>query len=68
LLLKNYYGVKNEGPLGDAAGFIKGINENFPDVMLFRGYNEVQNFYFVLLICEFRQRISSKMPKLLPAN
>jgi hypothetical protein len=69
LLLKNYHGIKNDGPpFDDAAGFIKGINENFPDVMLFRGYNEEQHFYYVLLLCEFRQRISFKMPKLLPAN
>jgi hypothetical protein len=62
LLLKNYYGVKNDGPpFKDAAGFIKGINENFPDVMLFRGYDEEQRFYYVLLIYEFRQRMSFKM-------
>jgi hypothetical protein len=62
LLLKNYYKTVNEGGVfEDAAGFINGINENFPDVMLFRGYNEEKHFYYILLICEFRQRMSIKI-------
>jgi hypothetical protein len=64
LLLKKFYRtINDDSGFGNAAGFINGINENFPDVMIFSGYNEKQNFYYILMVCEFRQRISFKMPK-----
>lgn len=60
-VLKNYYGTMNDSPFGDAYGFIKGKNRDFPDVMLFRGYLEAQNFYYVMIVCEFQQRLGFKL-------
>jgi hypothetical protein len=60
LLSKNYK-IMNSDPSGYGVGFIKGINENFPDVILERGYFKEQDFYYVLLICAYNQRMSFKI-------
>ncbi len=60
-LLSNNYKIMNVNPSGYAVGFIKGINENFPDIILERGYFKEQGFYYVLLLCDYNQRMSFKI-------
>jgi hypothetical protein len=54
LLSKKYKSIKGE-QTDYAADFTQGMNKNFPDIYLEKGYYKEKNYYYVLLRYEYNQ-------------
>jgi hypothetical protein len=60
-VLTSLYPNRNEGIDKNSYGFYNSPNKKFPPVMLFRDYNQITGAYYVILICDFSERVSFKL-------
>lgn len=60
-LLKPFYHAMDTQSTAFSIGFRNGMNSDFPDMTLDKGFSRISNSYYVRLFCDIRQRPDVKL-------